>query len=173
VKEMLTPRAPAFVIKSSLSEITGKSKSTTTASARICASCATGLDSALRVQYQISRKEHRAQAILRKIAIVNPDFTQLLAARLSRRRRGSDGRTSFVNRMECAESGLAGVTSGVQLVIWSVDLKCRVRTTAKSTKQPHERAYPYTGFDLVLPRIARTHRDGIFVRLPALPFMPP
>ena len=42
----------------------------------------------------------------------------------------------------------------VQSNNWSVDLKCRVRTTAISTKLPHERASPCTGHNLALPRLA-------------------
>ena len=68
--------------------------------------------------------------------------------------------------LKCAESGLAGVQRG----IWSVDLKCRVRATAISTKLPHERARPCTGSNLDHPRFARTHRDRVSVCLPAVSF---
>lgn len=54
----------------------------------------------------------------------------------------------------------------------SVDWNCRERMTATSTKTLHERASPCTGSNLALPRLARTDRDRISVRFPAVPLTP-
>jgi hypothetical protein len=64
-----------MAIRSSLSEMTGSNKSTTIARAITCVLRGIRSDPLLRAQNQISPREHKNQAILRTISIVNSDST--------------------------------------------------------------------------------------------------
>ena len=82
-KQVSVSAGPCMAIRSSLREMTGRSKSTTIASARICVLREAESQTPARIQNQMSPSEHSAQARLRMISVTKPNFTPLAVFRQS------------------------------------------------------------------------------------------